>query len=53
MSVSRQALHFVLRAAVILSMSFAMAFGFLAGSTSSFVDILQRSAGVARDERSG
>ncbi len=33
MSVSRQALHFVLRAAVILSMSFAMAFGFLAGSS--------------------
>ena len=38
MSVSRQAFRFLLRAAVILIMSFAMAFGFLAGSSSSFVN---------------
>jgi PAS domain S-box-containing protein len=35
---SRQALGFVLRAAVILSMSFAMAFGFLAGSSGPWVN---------------
>ncbi len=36
--VSRQALTFLLRAAVILIMSFAMAFGFLAGSSSPSVN---------------
>jgi PAS domain S-box-containing protein len=36
--ISRQALRFVLRAAVILMMSFAMAFGFLAGSSSPWVN---------------